>query len=311
MISAASYRPEDKRRWDELVAASKNGVFLFRRDYMEYHSDQFTDCSLMFSDGPTLVALLPANRTGDVLISHGGLTFGGIIADYRMKGALMLQVFEVLCAHLRTCGITRLIYKAVPHIYHLLPAEEDLYALYRHGAKLIRRDLSSTVAQRERIDFSKGRKWSLKQSRTHGITVTESADFGSFMAIETELLEVKYGVRPVHTAAELHLLASRFPDNIKLFAAYRGEAMLAGVVVYANPQVAHAQYISATAEGKRHGALDLILDYLINERYATTPYFDFGISTEQSGQYLNVNLLENKEGFGARTVVYDFYELTI
>ena len=42
--------------------------------------------------------------------------------------------------------------------------------------------------------------------------------------------------------------------------------------------------------------------------YADRRYFSFGISTEQAGQYLNEGLIAQKEGFGARTVVHDFYE---
>jgi hypothetical protein len=310
-LQVARYEATHKAAWDRFVAQAKNGHFLFQRDYMDYHADRFTDHSLMFFDDARLLALLPANRTGDTLVSHGGLTFGGVISDHKMKAATMLQLFDALKEHLRADGITRLIYKAIPHIYHTLPAEEDLYALLRHEAKLIRRDLSSTITQSERIGLSKGRKWSLKQSRAHGLAVRESTDFATFMAIESEVLETRYGVRPVHTAAELQLLAGRFPDNVKLFAAYHDETMLAGVVMYVSRQVAHAQYISATEEGKRTGALDLILNYLINERYGATPYFDFGISTEQAGRYLNVKLLANKESFGARAVVYDFYELAL
>lgn len=310
-LQVARYAAAHKEAWDRFVAQAKNGHFLFQRDYMDYHADRFTDHSLMFFADARLLALLPANRTGDTLISHGGLTFGGVISDHKMKAATMLQLFEALKAHLRAAGITRLRYKAIPHIYHTLPAEEDLYALFRHEAQLVRRDLSSTIVQRERLPLSKGRKWSLKQSRTHGLTVSESTDFATFMAIEAALLETRYGVRPVHTAAELQLLAGRFPEQIKLFAAYKAETMLAGVVMYVTRQVAHAQYISATAEGKRTGALDLILQHLIDERYAATPYFDFGISTEQAGRYLNGTLLANKESFGARAVVYDFYELTL
>ena len=43
----------------------------------------------------------------------------------------------------------------------------------------------------------------------------------------------------------------------------------------------------------------------------TEAIFDFGISTEQGGRYLNEGLIFQKEGFGARTVVYDTYELNI
>jgi hypothetical protein len=159
-----------------------------------------------------------------------------------------------------------------------------------------------------RLPFSKGRKWSLKQALNAAVRVEESREFREFMQMEQELLASKYGVRPTHSAEELELLASRFPEQIKLFAAYADQQLLAGVVVYEHSQVAHAQYISATDEGKRVGALDLVLDYLINHQYSKKKYFDFGISTERAGQYLNSGLIENKQSFGGRAVVYDFYE---
>jgi GNAT acetyltransferase-like protein len=310
-IRPVRYHPTYRRVWDEFVARAKNGVFMFQRDYMEYHADRFVDHSVLFMVGDEPIAVLPANVDATALVSHGGLTFGGVVSNTRMRAATMLKIFDVLKAYLRGHGMARVIYKAIPHIYHRVPSEEDLYALYRHGAKLIRRDLSSTIAQRERIGVSKGRKGGLKQSRAHGLQVRRSDDFQSFMAIEAELLRAKYGLKPVHTAAEIELLAGRFPDNIKLFAAYKDAAMLAGVCVYESPTVAHAQYIAATDEGKRLGALDAILDVLVNEHYAAKPYFDFGISTELDGRYLNAGLLGNKESFGARAVVYDFYELTV
>jgi hypothetical protein len=81
------------------------------------------------------------------------------------------------------------------------------------------------------------------------------------------------------------------------------------VIIYESCQVAHAQYIGTTSEGRKVGALDLIMSYLINDYYAQKKYFDFGISTEDDGRYLNTGLIENKQGFGARAVVYDFYEI--
>ena len=80
-------------------------------------------------------------------------------------------------------------------------------------------------------------------------------------------------------------------------------------MVYETERVAHAQYIAASAEGKALGALDCLFDWLITERYADKAYFDFGISTEQGGTWLNEGLQFQKEGFGARAVVYDAYEI--
>jgi hypothetical protein len=312
MVKVFNYAAEHKSAWDDFVARSKNGVFLFLRDYMDYHADRFADSSLMFEeDEGQLVAVMPASVEGTVVTSHAGLTFGGIVTDSTMKAGLMLEHFDALAAHLKQRGVGRLIYKAIPHIYHLAPAEEDLYALFRQGARLFRRDLSSTLNMSARPPFSKRRKRAINQAQKHEVEVAPSFDFETFMAIEERVLAERHGVRPVHTAAELKLLASRFPDNIRLFAASRAGEMLAGVVIYESAQVAHAQYIGANDEGRRVGASDLIFDRLINDYYAQKKYFDFGISTEDAGRRLNEGLAENKQGFGARAVVHDFYELDL
>ena len=311
MIRVEKYEPKYKPAWDQFISQSKNGVFLFYRDYMEYHSDRFTDHSLLFFDDDQLVALMPANIKENVLVSHGGLTFGGVISDSRMRMPTMLEIFDALIIYLKGLGVVHVIYMAIPHIYHTVPAEEDLYALFRHNAQLIRRDVSSTIDMREKMRFSKGRKWGVNQARKSGLVVKQSHDFKTFMAIEEHVLRTRHSVKPVHTAEEIALLASRFPDNIQLFAAYRREAMLGGVIMYESKNVAHAQYIAANDEGRECGALDLVMDFLISQQYAAKRYFDFGISTENEGRYLNMGLVENKEGFGARATVYDFYRLDL
>src|SRR5437660_5256996 len=171
MVSVVPYQEKHKRLWDDFLSQSKNGMFLFRRDYMEYHADRFADYSLMFYAGERLIAVMPANRDGDLVVSHGGLTFGGVVSDKAMKASVMLEVFAALRAHLIESGLKSLIYKAVPHIYHQSPAEEDLYALFRHNAKMVRRDISSAILLKDKLPFSKGRKWAIKQAQKHGLEV--------------------------------------------------------------------------------------------------------------------------------------------
>ena len=76
MIEIHRYTAAYHRDWNDFVSESSNGTFLFLREYMEYHADRFTDYSLLVYDGNKLLALLPANRSGDVLYSHAGLTYG-------------------------------------------------------------------------------------------------------------------------------------------------------------------------------------------------------------------------------------------
>lgn len=131
------------------------------------------------------------------------------------------------------------------------------------------------------------------------------------MAIVEANLQSQFGVKPVHSAAEMQLLAARFPKNIKLFAVNHDGEMLGGAIIYESERVAHIQYRHATEDGERLGTLDFIMDVLQNDVYREKPFIDFGISTVDNGRSLNHGLIRNKEGFGARATVYDSYELNL
>ena len=75
------YGAEEARTWDLAVTASRQGTFLLMRHYMDYHADRFTDASLLFYDGShgRLRGVLPATVDGDTAVSHGGLTYGGLL----------------------------------------------------------------------------------------------------------------------------------------------------------------------------------------------------------------------------------------
>ena len=295
--------------WNLFVAASKNGTFLFDRHFMDYHSDRFCDHSLLVYRDQRLYALLPANQKDDTLVSHGGLTYGGLVTDSRCSAKGVLDAFTAINEYLRQQGFRHVVYKAVPWIYHQLPAEEDLYALTSVcHARLTIRDISSAIIGDRKIRFSESRKSGIRKAHRQGLTIAESTDFATFWQILNENLTGKYGVRPVHSVAELELLHSRFPEKIRLYMAFDGETPVGGTLLFLTPQVLHTQYISANAFGKQHGAIDLLFDYLINNTYKDYPYIDFGKSTVSDSADLNEQLIFQKEGFGARAVCYDTYE---
>ena len=295
--------------WNLFVAASKNGTFLFDRRFMDYHSDRFCDHSLLVYRDQRLYALLPANQKDDTLVSHGGLTYGGLVTDSRCSAKGVLDAFTAINEYLRQQGFRHVVYKAVPWIYHQLPAEEDLYALTSVcHARLTIRDISSAIIGDRKMRFSESRKSGIRKAHRQGLTIAESTDFAAFWQILNENLTGKYGVRPVHSVAELELLHSRFPEKIRLYMAFDGETPVGGTLLFLTPQVLHTQYISANAFGKQHGAIDLLFDHLINNTYKDYPYIDFGKSTVSDSADLNEQLIFQKEGFGARAVCYDTYE---
>jgi hypothetical protein len=309
MVEVVRYSARYKQDWDAFVRAAKNGTFLLLRDYMEYHADRFEDHSLLFYNKGKLVAVLPANTADDVLHSHAGLSYGGMLSGKSMKAPLMLQVFAALTDYCRSQGFAALYYKAIPYIYHQLPAEEDLYALFRSGAQLYRRDVNSVVDLGQPRTYSKDRRWRLSQARKKGLEVALSGDYDQFMKLEQELLQQKFNLRPVHTTAEMQRLADLFKQEIKLYTVSVGGKMVAGTIMFEAATVAHSQYMGANAEGHAFGATNVLVDHLLSEVYPHKKYFSFGVSTEQQGLYLNEGLVGYKESYGARSVVHDFYRL--
>ena len=311
MIEIRKYEQKDAAEWDAFTDVSKNGTFMLKRGYMEYHSDRFEDNSLLFYNDDKLVALLPASIHGNELRSHGGLTYGGMVVGNKMTVQLELQLFEAMRAYLREQNISNLIYKRVPSIYYSYPSDEDLCALFRNEAKLVRRDVSCTIYQPEKYAFTERRRRGVKKAIKTGIVVRESDDLETYMNLVADVLRIHHDAKPVHTSKEVELLAGRFPDNIKLYAAFKEDVMLAGVLLYITPKVAHTQYIANSEEGRQCGALDAVMDYLINERYADKEYFDFGTSMGEGESYLNEGLITQKQEFGGRAIVYDSYEIKI
>ena len=43
----------------------------------------------------------------------------------------MLEIFEEVNSFLKKNGVAKVVYKAIPYIYADIPAQEDLYALFR------------------------------------------------------------------------------------------------------------------------------------------------------------------------------------
>jgi hypothetical protein len=277
---------------------------------MEYHSDRFSDHSLLFFHDSKLLCLLPANVRAGTLYSHEGLTFGGVISNCEMKLPLMLGVFDALSEHCKKEGIKEILYKTIPYIYHLIPSEEDLYALFCHQAKLVGRSVSTAIYIPEAFQFELKRRRTIDRAKKNGITVKESFDFKFFMEmVEASLME-RHNAKPTHSVGEIQLLASKFPNNIKLFASFKDNTMLAGVLIYENKNIVKLQYAANSQVGRSVGAGDIIYDYLINQHYKGKRYFDFGSSMLSQGLSLNSGLINYKEGFGARTVVYDSYKFS-
>ena len=281
MVEIIRYDATMAAQWNEMARQCRNSTFQHQRGYMDYHSDRFTDCSLIALHNGKPRALLPANVDGDTLWSHRGLTFGGWLVPLKhFDVTVMIEVMDATVAWMKDNGLKRLVYKAVPHIYHRYPCEEDLYALFRHHASLLETNVSTTIDLSCPLPLDRGNKSGANAARKAGITVGPSEDWQQYWHLLSSLLDERYDTRPVHTLDEILLLQSRFPDDIRLYTATLDGELLAGVVMYLSAPVAHCQYI-------------------------------FGISNEDHGRYLNEGLVQQKSRLGGRGIVYNTFEITL
>lgn len=311
MFSFTRYSDRQRDRWDSFAKEARNSTFLFERGYMDYHSDRFSDCSLMALKDGKLTALLPANLTGDgVLHSHQGLTYGGwILPKAHFDAVDMIQLFEDLRQWCLEEGITALDYKPLPWIYATQPSQEDIYALFRMGATVKSALISSTIDMRHNRGFNTLQRRHLRKASKTGAELRETRDAAEFMTLVAECLKERYGAEPVHSAAEAELLMARFPENIRCFGAYGMRGIEAGVMTYVCGTTVHCQYIATTPEARRDNLLTLLFHHLITEVFAEAAYFDFGTSNEDGGLYLNPGLLRQKASLGGSGTAYMRYNL--
>lgn len=288
---------------------------------MDYHRDRFIDHSLLcYDEKNRLIAVLPAIEQvcddAKLLSSHAGLTYGGFILSQSAKSKDVLSLFEAVKDYMSKNGFCRLVYKAIPFIYHKQPSEEEEYALWLNEARLDICNLSTVIDLRSlsTIQLDCNRTRGRRKALYEGYSISETDSLDELWPIVEQSLQEKYDVAPVHTLDEISLLRNYYPQNIRVWVALHEGKVAGGIVVYETTQVAHSQYSHATNDAKHHGVMDFLYLHLLNYYKRVRPdirYFDFGISNEEHGRLLNSNLISYKEDFGGRGVTYKIWSLDV
>lgn len=313
-MKALAFSPSLKSNWDSFVSESKNATFLLKRDFMEYHSDRFEDVSAMvYDDNGQLRAVFPANKRQDGSVAtHSGLTYGGLVLPKGIKLEETLLIFQALLSYYKNLGVKSILYKSIPHFYHSEPAFEEQYAMFLLDAKMVRMDTGFVTEISQMPPFQSRRLRSVKKAEKLDVTVRQTSDLSPFWneVLSPNLME-RFGVKPVHSLDEIQRLQQFFPENILQFDAILDDKVVAGTTIFLTPLAAHAQYISASTEGRDSGALDFLFNHLITGTFKNLPYFSFGIANELEGRQMNRGLMEWKEGFGAKVFPNIFYEIDV
>lgn len=305
------YQPTDSSLWNNFVAQSKNGTFLFHRDFMEYHQDRFEDYSQLIFENDQLIALFPANKVGNTIYSHQGLTYGGLVLPVKINFDKVLEIFNALMHHFKKNNFTELHIKYIPEIYTKQASNELAYVLLKMNAEIFRRDIEMA------IDFSQPlqiHKTKLKHfHKAQALEIIEPNDCSDFWCHVLEpKLNDKYQSKPVHTLSEIQLLKKRFKENIHQFDVYFENEIVAGITLFEKNHVVKSQYGAATPKGEKLRALEYLFIHLINKYKAEGKrFFSMGTVNEVNELGYNAGLLKQKEELGSSLYVQDFYKLKL
>lgn len=277
---------------------------------MDYHKDRFDDFSLMVFKANKLVALLPANRVGNEIHSHQGLSYGGLLLNKSCKFQEVLDCFKSVLCFLDSKSIQQLHLKLLPKIYNVLPSDEIDYLLFILNAKTQKKETLSVIGQGHKIKISKNRFEGVRRGEKHKLSIREESEFEGFWnAILSVNLKLKHDAKPVHTLEEIEDLKLKFPKNIRQFNVYNDGKLVAGTTIFESQKVAHCQYISGDEHKNALGSLDFLHHHLLTNVFQDKDYFDFGSSNEANGKQVNKGLQFWKEGFGARTIIQESFSV--
>ena len=309
-IKIRSYNPTFDGMWDDFVKRSRNGTFLHTRRFLGYHADRFDDCSLVIELEGKIIGVFPAHCNGDMVMSHNGLTFGGLVVGMDQRYALVQEMIVSICRHFAALGMNRLLYKPVPKVFQRYPSEDDLFAIHHIGGRLVRRDLTAVVPASGPWKVSKLRKRGRAKALKHGVEIKSGNFFEEFHILLSANLK-KHGAKPVHNLRELIDLGDRCSDQLELLGAFEDDELVAASWLFHFDTAIHTQYLTSSSRGRAMGALDHLLLHVLDLAHERQVAVSFGASSENRGTVVNEGLMAQKEGFGARAQVLDHYEINL
>jgi len=314
------YEPFEKSNitnadWDRFVEDSDNGTIFHRKLFLSYHPEgRFKDASLIVKKNNKLLAVFPAvivEQEGKKnLSSHKGASFGSFVykSNLNFKEAFSITQCAIDFAKELYCDKIQL--TLPPIIYQSKYSNYIDFALVKKGFKYQKREVSSVVQldiPNEKLlsSYRSEARTAVKKARKLNVEIVECERFEEYYKILKKNLKMRHNVAPTHSLEELLKLKKLFPGKVRLWGAFLGKKLIAGVCNFsANSKVVLAFYISHDEKYQEYRAVNLLF-FEIMKRYKNEgfKFLDFGIFTVDMEP--NWGLGRFKENFGARGIIRD------
>jgi hypothetical protein len=102
----------------------------------------------------------------------------------------------VIARYYNEQGFQKFTYKSFPMIYSKIPAQDDLYSLFRMGARRTVCNLSCSIDLNRPWESSERRQRSLKKALKSVVVLQDMSDLKAFWQILEENLSREHGAKP-------------------------------------------------------------------------------------------------------------------
>ncbi len=320
-MELVKYSTELEKEWDEFVHSSDNGTIFHLRKFLAYHpKGRFNDASFALYKNNRMFSLFSAvliERDGKkILSSHGGASYGGFVYNSNLNLKEAFSLVESVIKFSKDMNCDRIQITIPPIIYQSKYSNYIDFALIKNGFNYLKRDVSSVV----QLDVDEDKllytyrpeaRTAVNKAVKKGVKIKECEEFEEYYKILEKNLKLRHNVTPTHTLSELLKLKKIFPDKIRLWGAFLGDKLIAGVCNFsANEKVVLAFYISHNEDYQEYRAVNLLF-FEIMKKYKEEgfKFLDFGIFTVNMEP--NWGLGRFKENFGARGILRDTFILDL
>jgi hypothetical protein len=308
------FNERDTSIWDEFVTGANNGTIFHSQRFLNYHpKDRFTNHHCMVMEKGSLIAVFPAVENGDTIISHQGASYGGFVMKCNIGIHAVCLGLEQLVEYYRSRGFRKIIATQTPLIYYRDPHQYADFAFAKKGFKYLKREVTAVIpitGADPLVTFHADARRSTKKALRAGVHVRICDEYEKFYAILKNNLSMRHNVTPTHTLNELLRLQKLYPQEIVLFAAYIGQKIIGGVVIFVtNELTILAFYISHDSTYQQYRPVNLLFYEILKWGYLKGfRYLDLGTFT--LNMEANWGLGRFKENHNAHGYLRDTYELT-
>ncbi|NQW29682.1 MAG: GNAT family N-acetyltransferase [Ignavibacteria bacterium] len=320
-VTVKQYTDDHREVWDSFVAKSNNGTMFHMHRFLDYHPNgKWKFHHLMFYEGDTLVAVLPAGLTNaTTLWSPVGASYGSIVTlDTSFERCL--NIVDAFIDYCKSAGITDAYLIPPPLIYTINYDQHIEYAMLFRKADFELHYISHAIELKHGADFlehfdATARKTIHKILREQNIWIEESTDYATFHEILVEN-KARHNTTPTHTLADLERLAQLMPDRLKLLMVYKEEVAIAGSLLFlTNNKVVLCFYNMLKYEYEHEKPIYLIMYETC--RWAQEngyQWVDIGVSQDTKAEdpmTPSLGLITFKERFNSRGILRNTYHLSI